>query len=103
LQLCCALLTSTPQGATGYGDADMHEPDKILEAAVRTLDLGKPVAVIFMGVLGHIVDYDQARSIVRRLLELVEPGVVSVPTWRPDPADGPAAELDAFGGVGRRP
>jgi hypothetical protein len=37
-------------------------------------------------------------------LELVEPGVVSCPRWRPDPAPGgPAAELDAFGGVGRKP
>ena len=37
-------------------------------------------------------------------LELVEPGLVSVPRWRPDPADGePPAELDAFGAVGRKP
>ena len=38
-------------------------------------------------------------------LELVEPGVVSCPRWRPDPppSDGPPAELDAFGGVGRKP
>ena len=41
-------------------------------------------------------------------LELVEPGVVSCPRWRPDPApgsasDGPPAELDAFGGIGRKP
>ena len=36
-------------------------------------------------------------------LELVEPGVVSCPRWRPDPAPGdPPAELDAFGGVGRK-
>jgi len=37
-------------------------------------------------------------------LELVEPGLVSVPRWRPDPADGePPEELDAFGAVGRKP
>ena len=36
-------------------------------------------------------------------LELVEPGVVSCPRWRPeDPAGDPPAELDAFGGVGRK-
>jgi S-adenosyl methyltransferase len=39
-------------------------------------------------------------------LELIEPGVVSCPRWRPDPA-GPSgglpAEVDAFGGVGRKP
>jgi hypothetical protein len=37
-------------------------------------------------------------------LELVEPGVVSVPRWRPDVGIfGVPAELDAFGGVGRKP
>jgi S-adenosyl methyltransferase len=153
-----ALLTSTPEGATDYIDADLRDPDKILEDAARTLDLGQPVALMLMGILGHIGDYDEARSIVRRLLaslpsgsyfalndgtnviskafeeaqegynrsgavpyhlrspeqiagffdglELVEPGVVSCPRWRPDPAgpggDAPA-EVDAFGGVGRKP
>jgi hypothetical protein len=33
-----ALLTSTPQGATDYVDADLREPDQILAAAARTLD-----------------------------------------------------------------
>ena len=38
-------------------------------------------------------------------LELVEPGLVSVPRWRPDSAAGGdlPAEVDAFGGVGRKP
>jgi|SRR5215475_363516 len=37
-------------------------------------------------------------------LELVEPGVVSVTKWRPDPsASEPPAEVDAFGAVGRKP
>src|SRR3984885_14831647 len=36
-------------------------------------------------------------------LELVEPGVVSCPRWRPDPVLGNQPELDAFGGVGRKP
>jgi O-methyltransferase involved in polyketide biosynthesis len=153
-----ALLTSTPQGATSYIDADLHEPDKILQAAAETLDFTRPVALMLMGILGHVTDYDEARSIVRRLLdalpsgsylalndgtnviskafaeaqqrynesgavpyhlrspeqiagffdglELVEPGVVSCPRWRPDPAKvggGLPAELDAFGGVGRKP
>jgi hypothetical protein len=153
-----ALLTSTPQGVTRYLHADLREPDKILEAAARTLDLGRPVALMLMGIVGHIGDYDEARSIVKRLLdalpsgshlalndgtnviskafaeaqegynrsgavpyhlrspeeiagffeglELVEPGVVSVPRWRTDPAEAVGdlpAEVDAFGGVGRKP
>jgi S-adenosyl methyltransferase len=153
-----ALLTSTPEGATDYVDADLRDPDKILEAAAATLDFTRPVALMLMGILGHVADYDEARSIVRRLLdplpsgsylalndgtnviskafeqaqegynksgavpyvlrspeqiagffeglEMVEPGLVSCPRWRPDPADPGghlAAELDAFGGVGRKP
>ena len=156
-----ALLTSTPEGATAYIHADLRDPDKILAEAADTLDFTQPVALILSGVLGHVVDIGQARSIVRDLLaglpsgsylslndgtsvigreeleqatqdyndsgalpyvqrtpeeiasffdglELVEPGVVSCPRWRPDPApgsasDGPPAELDAFGGIGRKP
>jgi S-adenosyl methyltransferase len=152
-----ALLTGTPEGKTAYVDADLYEPDKILEAAAETLDLDQPVALMLMGIMGHVGDFDEARSIVRRLLrplpsgsylalddgtdvidkaaveeaqgaynesgaipynprspeqiagffeglELVEPGVVSCPRWRPDRADaGPPEELDAFGGVGRKP
>jgi O-methyltransferase involved in polyketide biosynthesis len=37
-------------------------------------------------------------------LELVEPGVVSCPRWRPDATpDGPSADVDVYGGVGRKP
>jgi hypothetical protein len=36
-------------------------------------------------------------------LELVEPGVVSVTRWRADPADDLPTDVDAFGGVGRKP
>jgi ABC-type sugar transport system substrate-binding protein len=37
-------------------------------------------------------------------LDLVEPGVVSCPRWRPEAwAGGLPAELDAFGGVARKP
>jgi hypothetical protein len=40
-------------------------------------------------------------------LELLEPGVVSVSRWRPDPVPGPEqrlpAEVDQFGGLARKP
>jgi hypothetical protein len=152
-----ALLTSTPEGATNYVDADLHDPDKILEAAARTLDFHQPVALMLMGILGHVGDYQEARSITRRLLDplpsgsylalndgtsiiskegaeaqegynesgaipyhlrtpeqiagffegldLVEPGVVSCPRWRPAAGTGGGLpeEVDAFGGVGRKP
>jgi len=152
-----ALLTSTPEGATAYIHADLRDPDKILAEAAEALDFTKPIALILSGVLGHVVDIGEARSIVRGLmdalpsgsylslndgtsvvggdqveqatqdynesgalpyiqrtpeeiasffdgLELVPPGVVSCPRWRPDPAPGDwPAEVDAFGGVGRKP
>ncbi len=64
-----ALLTSSPEGSTSYVDADMHDADKVLREAAQWLDLTQPVALTFMGVLGHIVDHDEARLIVAGLLD----------------------------------
>ncbi|MFI6520569.1 SAM-dependent methyltransferase [Spirillospora sp. NPDC050679] len=69
-----ALLVGTPEGATHYIDADMRDPDRILHEAARILDFSQPVALLFMGVLGHITDYDEARSIVRRLMDALPSG-----------------------------
>jgi hypothetical protein len=151
------LTTTTRQGDTAYIDADLHDPDTILEAAARTLDFTQPIGLMLLGILGHIEDDEEARSIVERLmdalppgsylticdgtndiseagvvaqqrynesgavpyrlrsamqvtaffegLEVVEPGVVSCPRWRPDPDDlsrGLPAEMDQFAGVGRK-
>jgi hypothetical protein len=150
-----ALLTSSPQGVTAYVDADLRDPDTILQQAARTLDFAQPIAIMLMGILGHIADDDEAQSIVKRLLdavpsgsyltindgsdtseevveaariwnqsanptyhlrsperiarffdglELVEPGVVSPPQWRPEPSpSGPPAAIDSYCGVGRKP
>jgi S-adenosyl methyltransferase len=62
------LLTSSPEGVTNYIDADLHDPEAILAEAGHTLDLDRPVAVLLIGVLGHVADYDEAREVVRRLL-----------------------------------
>jgi O-methyltransferase involved in polyketide biosynthesis len=67
------LLTSGPEGATDYVDADMHDVDKILREAAQTLDFSQPVAIMFLGVLGY-AEYEEARSIVRRLLDAVPSG-----------------------------
>jgi hypothetical protein len=152
-----ALLSSSPQGATDYIDADVHRPDQILAGAAQTLDFSQPVALMMLGILGNVVDYDEARSIAARLvaavpsgsylvvndgtniidregrdaatqasieagtpyiarsleqitgyfdgLDLVQPGVVSSPRWRPDPdaAGGLPDEIDVFCGVARKP
>ncbi|QXJ25626.1 SAM-dependent methyltransferase [Actinomadura graeca] len=151
-----ALLTSTPEGATDFLEADVRDPGAILARAGRTLDLDRPVALMLMGILGLIGDDDQARAVVARLLEalppgshlalydgtdtdpaytaaisahnarpgvvpytprgqeriaaffagtdLVEPGVVPVTRWRPDPGPEEAVpEVACAGGVGRKP
>jgi len=152
-----ALLTGTPEGATDYVDADLHDPDAIIAAAARTLDPDRPVALMLMGIVGYVPDERGAYTIVARLmdalpsgsylalwdganlvtgqaldqaqddynegdgvpyhlrtraeitaffdgLELVEPGVVSLPLWRPDHDPfGAPAEVDALCGVARKP
>ena len=63
-----ALLTSTPPGVTDYIEADVREPEAILRAAANTLDLARPVALMLMGIMGHITDDTEAYSIVNSLL-----------------------------------
>jgi hypothetical protein len=69
-----ALLTSTPEGATAYIHADLREPDKILAEAAKTLDFDQPIALILHGILGHITDTGEARSIVRTLMDALPSG-----------------------------
>jgi hypothetical protein len=69
-----ALLVSAPEGATDYVDADMREPEHILQAAAKTLDFSRPVAIMLLGVLGHVVDDGEAQSIVQRLVDAAPSG-----------------------------
>jgi hypothetical protein len=69
-----ALLTSTPEGVTDYVDADLHDPDQILDAAARTLDFSAPIALILSGVMGHIADDEGPHAIVRRLVDRLPSG-----------------------------
>ena len=69
-----ALLTSTPQGATDYLHADLRDPGDVLAGAARTLDLTRPVAITILGVLWHILDDEQARAIIVRLMGAVPAG-----------------------------
>jgi hypothetical protein len=69
-----ALLTSSPEGATAYLDADLRDPDTIVQGAARTLDFTQPIAIMLMGILGHIADDEQAQSIVKRLVGAVPAG-----------------------------
>jgi len=149
-----ALLTSTPEGVTAYLDGDMHDPASIIDAAGETLDSTKPIALILNGVLGHVGDYEEARSIVHGLvghlppasylaladsihssaaheeagrsyaktgavpytlrtreqiagffdgLDLIEPGLVPIGRWRPDPSPFNAPDVDACAAIGYKP
>jgi O-methyltransferase involved in polyketide biosynthesis len=152
-----ALLVGTPEGATDYVDADLRDPERIITAAAKTLDLTRPVTLMLMGIVGYVTDEEGAYSIVSRLMdalpsgsylamwdgvnvvtgealdraqeehnegpgvpynlrtreqfsaffdgfELVEPGIVSIPFWRPDPDPlAGLAEVDALCGVARKP
>ncbi|MDA0564442.1 SAM-dependent methyltransferase [Streptomonospora sp. S1-112] len=150
-----ALLVGTPEGRTDYIHADIREPEAIIAMARERLDFERPIALILMGVLGH-VEADKVPGIVRTLvdalpsgshlalwdgtdtdaevlaaleeynqnaplayrhrdpkwiaalfdgLEVVEPGLVPCPQWRPS---GPTtasgwANPPSLAGVGRKP
>nr|MDT0667737.1 SAM-dependent methyltransferase [Micromonospora sp. DSM 115978] len=128
-----------------------RDPEKILEAAAQTLDFSQPVAVMLLGIMGHVTDDAEAYSIVRKLLaplpsgsylvlddgtasprrveaqdsfsesggvpyvsrwpaqiaqffeglDLVDPGVVSTPLWRPAAGTDPKV-LDDYAGLDLR-
>jgi S-adenosyl methyltransferase len=69
-----ALLVSTAEGACDYIDADVRDPDRIVREAARTLDFTQPIALMLMGILGLVSDYDETRSIVNRLVDALPPG-----------------------------
>jgi hypothetical protein len=69
-----ALLTSTPEGATDYIDADLRDPDTILRESARTIDLSRPVALMLMGILGHVESDDEAKSIIKSYMDRLPSG-----------------------------
>ena len=78
-----ALLTSTPEGATDYVDADVRRPDAVLQAAGGTLDFDRPVALMLLGILNHILDDAEAGMVVRSLMNALPSGsylAISHPT-----------------------
>jgi len=150
-----ALLTSSPEGATDYIDADLRSTRSILTDAAKTLDFSKPVAIMLMAILQHVSDEDDPYAIVADLvaaippgsylalshpakdiepekladlasrlnqmmaqrttvrsraevalffdgLELVEPGMVNVPKWRPASAEEASSPAALWGGVARK-
>ncbi len=70
-----ALLTSTTdEGVTTYIEADFNNPEQIVDEARNILNFTQPIAVMFMGVLGHAPTYDELLRIVRTLMAAVPGG-----------------------------
>ena len=69
-----ALLTSGPEGATDYIDADLRDTETILREAGRTLDLAQPVALMLSGILAHLSSAEEARTVVGRIMDRLAPG-----------------------------
>ncbi|MEW1602047.1 SAM-dependent methyltransferase [Streptomyces sp. NPDC093808] len=63
-----ALLTSSPEGACAYVDADVRDPERILAEAAKTLDFSRPVALTMLGIVGQISDADRPADLVSALL-----------------------------------
>ncbi len=151
-----ALLTSRPEGATAYLQADLRDPETILEAAANTLDFTRPIALMLLAILHVVPDADDPWAFVSRImgalpsgsylvishpasdinianiaemtrrfnerlgsvvsagrtreevarffagLDLVDPGIVSTPRWRPDPGIG-LPDDPAYAGVAQKP
>jgi SAM-dependent methyltransferase len=153
-----ALMTGTEEGRMAFIQADLRQPEAILDdpALARTIDLAQPVGLVLVGVMHHLRDSDDPRRVVATLvealapgsylvlsqstpdfdppamaalaaaseqggianvprsladteaffagLELVEPGLVPMATWRPDPGAEPdPRSVYAYGGVARKP
>jgi hypothetical protein len=151
-----ALLTSSAEGRCAYIDADIRDPENILDTAAEVIDFTEPVGVVLMAVLQFVPDDDNPYDLVRRLmaavpagsylvishpaadlqaaamagmatrlnqlmaqrvkprtkaevtaffdgLDLVEPGVIRVPEWRPDDPEDAAGKSTMWGGVAEKP
>lgn len=145
------LLAERAAEGVAYRDGDLRDPQRLLATAAEELDLTRPVAVIFMGVLGYVAELAELREIVTGVLagvpagsylvlcdgtdtgvdvragsgvltragvpyhlrtpeeiaaglaglDLMEPGLVPITTWRPGAAGG--TYIDVYGAVARKP
>lgn len=69
-----ALLSGTPEGATGFVHADVRAPEVILERARELLDFGRPVALSLNAVLHFVTDDEDPYGLTRTLVGALAPG-----------------------------
>jgi S-adenosyl methyltransferase len=74
LSHCRALITSTPCGAIGYVDADIHDPAAIVADARAILDFSRPTAILLLATLAAIDDNAEAAEVVSALAAAVPSG-----------------------------
>ncbi|KUF18366.1 SAM-dependent methyltransferase [Streptomyces silvensis] len=97
------LLHGTPAGASTFVQADVREPELVLERAAAVLDFDRPVALSLVALLHFVSDEDGAREIVRHLVDALAPGSHLVLSqmagdWMPERTDR-AVEMYKAGGV----
>jgi S-adenosyl methyltransferase len=102
-----ALLTSSPEGATAYIDADLREPDKILSSPdlEGILDLSQPIGLMLVAILHFIVGADAPYEIVADLVAALPSGsclVMSHVTYDLMPPEV-VAKLNAIGAARNEP
>jgi S-adenosyl methyltransferase len=68
------LLTSTPEGAAEYVQADMRDPGRIVDQAAATLDLREPFAVTLVSLLHFFPDGEDPQGIVARFVAAMPAG-----------------------------
>jgi S-adenosyl methyltransferase len=69
-----ALLASHEAGAIEYLEADLRDPQQIVNTAGQVLNFSRPVGLMLMTVLQHIDDEDHPHKIVATLMSALPPG-----------------------------
>ncbi|CAL9406091.1 methyltransferase [Streptomyces sp. DH-12] len=97
-----ALLRGTAEGVTDYLQADVREPDTILEGARKVLDFDRPIALSLIALLHFVPDEDDAHALVTRLVDALPPGsylVISHATadFTPEESEEATAKLKGAG------
>ena len=103
-----ALLENNPHGGTDYIEADLYQPAALLDIARTKLDFSQPVAIMLMGVMGHIgnphEDDDRVgRSIVEALKDALPSGGYFVMYEGTDTDPAQAKALEAYNASGAIP
>jgi hypothetical protein len=69
-----ALLVGRTEGTVTYLDADLRDPDRIVQAAYQKLDFRQPIGLMLLSVLHLIPDADEPGQAVGRLVDALPSG-----------------------------